>query len=85
MKGAILYLLVGSVLFWLGLRQWRLRHQESISLIELGLLKATKSEPLPLNDYDRKAQPVFAVLNLIFGTFFFLVGLLVLASVVGSL
>ena len=85
MIGAVFYLAGGALLIWTGIRQWRLRKSDAISLIEAGLLKATKSEPLPRTVYDRKTQPVFAVLNLIFGAFFLIIGILFVASEAGIL
>ena len=81
----LIYTVGGLLLLALGVRQWRLRKQETVSLIEYGLLKATKSEPVPLSDYDRKSQPVFAVLNIAFGFFFLLLGLLLIAGKAGLL
>lgn len=47
---------LGLLFSWLAFLGWRHRQQESISLLEAGILMATGEEPLPLTRFDRWLQ-----------------------------
>ncbi len=60
-------LLFGVFFCWAAISGWRYRHEESISLLEAGILKATGEEPLPLNRFDRFLQKFQLVMMSLFG------------------
>ena len=71
---------IGALLTWIGWQHWRLRHQETISVIEAAILRATGDDPLPLTKFDRSFSRVQAVLGLVLGPFFLVAGLAVLLA-----
>ena len=65
---------VGSLFSWLAVLGWRHRQEESISLLEAGILKATGADPLPLTRFDRWLQRFQLVMMSLFGPLLILVG-----------
>ena len=82
---ALALLGVGALFSWLAMLGWRCRHEESISLLEAGILKATGSEPLPLTRFDRWLQRFQLVMMSVFGPLLLLIGSYGLLSEVGML
>ena len=82
---ALALLGVGALFSWLAMLGWRYRHEESISLLEAGILKATGSEPLPLTRFDRWLQRFQLVMMSVFGPLLLLIGSYGLLSEVGML
>ena len=79
LKGCAL-LACGVLFIWFGIRSWRLRREESISLIEAAILKAGGAdESLPPNRWDTIMAYVQPVLFLIFGPLMILGGVAVLS------
>jgi hypothetical protein len=81
----ITYLLVGLFLFWVGLRSWKYRKQETISAIELAILKSTGEEPLPLTRLDWSLKYAQAILGFTLGPFFAFLGVILILSELDSL
>jgi len=79
LEGAVItasfFVVLGLFLTWTGWRHWRYRHEETISLLEAGILKATGEEPEPRTPLDRKLSIVQAVLGFVLGPFFLLIGI----------
>lgn len=57
----------GLLFCWLAYLGWRHRHDDNISLLEAGILKATGEEPLPLTRFDRWLQTFQLVMLSVFG------------------
>jgi hypothetical protein len=74
LRVTVFSLAIGAVLTWIGWRHWRYRKEETISLLEAGILKATGIEPLPRTRTDRALTYVHAILGLLLGSFFLLIG-----------
>jgi hypothetical protein len=70
-----LFFSLGTFLVWTGWRHWRYRDQDTITVLEAGILKATGVEPLPRARADRILSRIQAVLGVVLGSFFFLIGL----------
>ena len=68
------YLAMGLLLFWVGWNHWRYRKEETISLLEAGMLKATGVEPLPPKRLDWLLKYLQAILGFILGSFFAFIG-----------
>ena len=85
MTAGLIALLMGVTLTYVGWRHWSFRKQDTISVLEAGLLKAAGEDPLPRTKIDRILTYVQAVLGLILGPFFFLCGIAVLAGELGYL
>ena len=85
MTAGIIALLIGMALSYVGWRHWRHRKQETISVLEAGILKATGAEPLPRTKVDRVLTYVQAILGVILGVFFLLCGIVVIAGELGYL
>jgi hypothetical protein len=71
MEGAVIFALVllgvGTLFSWLAIVGWRHRNEESISLLEAGILKTTVAEPLPLTRFDRWLQRFQLIMMTLFG------------------
>ncbi len=78
MLGGLFYLVLGIFLIWIGWRHWRFRRQETISVLEAAILRATGEEPLPRTKFDRILEYVQAGLGFVLGPFFLLCGLAIL-------
>ena len=76
----ITYLLAGIFLFWIGLRSWKYRRQDTISAIELAILKATGEEPLPSTKFDRSLKYGQAVFGFTLGPIFAFLGVIVILN-----
>jgi len=77
---ACILLATGILFSWLAIIGCRHRREDSISLLEAGILKATGEEPLPLSWFDRLLQRFQLVMMSIFGPaliFLGVVGLLI--------
>ena len=83
MISGLTFLLIGSLLTWVGWRHWRYRKEETISVLEATIFKATGSEPLPRTNFDRLLTYAQAALGFVLGPFFFLLGFIVLAVELG--
>jgi hypothetical protein len=81
----IIGLLIGATLTHVGWRHWRYRKQQTISVLEAGLLKAANAEPLPRTKIDRFLTYLQAILGCILGPFFLLCGIAVIAGELGYL
>ena len=79
------YLFLGALLIWIGWRHWRYRNQETISILEAGILKAADEEPLPRTKVDRSLSYLQAGFGFILGPFFLLCGLAVILGELGLL
>ena len=64
----------GALFCWLALLGWRHRSEDSISLLEAGILKATGEEPLPLTRFDRWLQRFQLLMMTAFGPLMVLLG-----------
>ena len=82
---ALVLTLIGFFFCWAALKGWRHRHEESISLLEAGILKATGAEPLPLTRLDRWLQKFQLVMMTLFGPPMVFVGGYGLLSEIGAL
>jgi threonine/homoserine/homoserine lactone efflux protein len=71
---ALIALVTGVVLIWLGARHWRYRRHETVSMIEAAILKSSGDEPLPLTPFDWFLKYAQAILGFVFGLFFAGVG-----------
>ena len=71
MEGAVIFalclLLFGVFFCWAAVVGWRHRHEDKISLLEAGILKASGEEPLPLTRFDRLLQNFQLIVMTIFG------------------
>ncbi len=76
---------VGTLFSWLAILGWRHRKEESISLLEAGILKVTGAEPLPVTRFDRWLQRFQIVMVAILGPLLLLVGSYGLLSEMGML
>lgn len=85
MIAGFFFLALGSLLIFGGVRHWRYRKQETISLLEAGILKATGVEPLPRTKVDRVLTHFHAIFSFILGPFFFLCGVAAIAGELGLL
>ncbi|QCB53121.1 hypothetical protein E5675_00785 [Sphingopyxis sp. PAMC25046] len=74
------YLAIGMLLFWVGWNHWRYRKEETISLLEAGILKATGVEPLPPKRLDWLIKHLQAILGFMLGPFFAFLGIIVILS-----
>ena len=80
MQAGFIALAIGAPLTWTGWRHWRLRDQETISVLEAAILRTTGQDTLPRTRFDRVFGRVQAVLGLVLGPFFLLAGLAVLVA-----
>lgn len=71
---------LGCLLTFNGWQHWRLRKQETISLLEAAILRTTGVEPSPRTRIDRLFTWVHAGLSLIMGPVFIVVGIYGLLS-----
>jgi hypothetical protein len=69
---------LGAFLTWMGWRHWRYRNEDTITLLEAGILKAAGEEPLPRTPTDRVLSIVQAALGFVLGPFFMLVGVAII-------
>ena len=58
---------VGVLFCWLAVVGWQHRKEDSISLLEAGILKVTGVEPLPLTRFDRWFQRLQLLMMTLFG------------------
>ena len=65
---------LGAFLTWMGWRHWRYRNEDTISVLEAGILKATGEEPLPRTRTDRVLSIVQGAFGFILGPFFMFCG-----------
>jgi hypothetical protein len=65
---------IGALFCWLAVLGWRYREDDSISLLEAGVLKATGAEPLPLTRFDRWLQRFQLVMMTLFGPAMVIIG-----------
>ncbi|MEO6581725.1 MAG: hypothetical protein ABIN68_02820 [Sphingomicrobium sp.] len=75
MIGGLFFVALSIFLFWMGWRHWRYRDEDTISLLEAGILKATGEEPMPSTRTDRVLSRVQAIFGFLLGPFFIFVGL----------
>lgn len=89
MEGAVILSLVilamGAFFCCLAVLGWRHPSEDSISLLEAGILAATGEEPLPLTRFDRALQRFQLVMMTIFGPLMVLVGGFGFLSEIGAL
>lgn len=85
MIAALFFLALGTFLLGIGWRHWRYRKGETVSLIEAAILKTTGEEPLPRTRLDKFLTQAQAVLGLLFGAFFLLIGILAILNELGLL
>ena len=71
---ALVILGMGAFFCCLSVLGWRHRNENSISLLEAGILKATGKDPLPLTRSDRALQRFQLVMMTIFGPLMVLIG-----------
>jgi TRAP-type C4-dicarboxylate transport system permease small subunit len=76
----ITYLLIGALLSWVGWRHWRYRKEETVSALEVGILKVTGQEPLPRTRLDRFLTYLQATFGFVLGPFFFVLGIIVILA-----
>lgn len=82
---ALVFLGMGALFCWFAVVGWRHRNEDSISLFEAGILKATGEEPLPLTRFDRGLQRFQLVMMTIFGPLMVLIGGFGFLSEIGAL
>lgn len=75
---AILALIVGSILLWVGWNNWKYRDTDAVPWIEVKILDLTDQEPRPRAAFDKISRRIQAGLGLVLGSFFAGVGLLML-------
>ena len=80
---SIFCMTLGAFFIWMGWRHWRYRRVETISVLEAAILKTTGVEPLPKARLDRTLTYIHAVLGLVFGSVFLLVGFFLFLSEMG--
>jgi len=85
MIAGIAYIAIGLLLTWVGWRHWRYRKEETVSILEATILKATGEEPLPRTGVDRFLTRLQAVFGFVLGPFFFLIGTAVIFVELGIL
>ncbi len=89
MEGEVIFALglsfLGLFFCWAAFMGWRYRNEESISLLEAGILKATGEEPLPLTRVDRWLQKFQLVMMILFGPPMVLLGGYGIVSEIGVL
>jgi len=77
----LLFAAIGAFLMWSGIRTLRTRaYENGVSVIELAILKATGSEPLPITKWDVSFNRTAAWLSIIFGFFFLALGIFVVGA-----
>jgi len=76
---------LGALLTWMGWRHWRYRKQETISVLEAGILKVTGQDPLPRTRVDHILTHVQAILGLLLGPFFLLISIAGILVELGAL
>ena len=74
-KGLLL-IAFGFLFIWMGVKGWRARHEDRISLIEAAVLRVTGDEPLPLSRWDRAMAAAQPILMLLFAPFLIGVGVM---------
>ena len=85
MTAGLISLLIGVMLSWVGWRHWRYRKEETISVLEASILKATDENPLPRTRLDRFLTYAQAGLGLVLGPFFVLIGTVIILSEMGMI
>ena len=83
MTKLVIMMVFGAAASALGFWSLRTRAYENrISPIEYAILETTKSEPLPITKSDKAWGRTQAWLMIVFGTFFFLLGLFVVGATI---
>jgi hypothetical protein len=76
----LLALAMGILLFLAGWNHWRYRRQETVNILEGAILDATGAEPLPLTKLDWFLKYLQSILSFIFGSFFTLLGVVIILN-----
>ncbi|WP_146130847.1 hypothetical protein [Sphingopyxis lindanitolerans] len=76
----LLALAMGVLLFWVGWNHWRYRRQETINILEGVVLNFTGEEPLPPTKLDWFLKYLQALLGFVFGSFFTLLGAVIILN-----
>ncbi len=82
---ALILLAIGILFSWAAILGWRHRREQSISLLEAAILKATGEEPLPLTWLDRWLQKFQLAMMSLFGPALIVTGVYGLLSELGAL
>jgi hypothetical protein len=77
---AIVFIALGALLLHTGWRHWRMRHLETVSVLEAAVLKATKEAPLPRTGADKALTYIQAIFGFIFGPILMMLGGVLLAG-----
>ena len=76
----LIALAMGLLLLWAGWNHWRYRRLETINILEGAILHVGGEEPLPLTKLDWFLKYLQAILGFIFGSFFTLLGVIVILN-----
>ena len=78
MKTGLTALAMGLLLLWVGWNHWQYRRQETISILEKAILDVFGEQPLPRTKIDSLLKYLQAVLGFVIGSFFTLLGILII-------
>ena len=85
MTSGLMALLIGVLLTWTGWRHWRYRKEDTINVLEAGILRITGADPLPRTRFDRVSTYVQAIVGFVLGPFFLLIGVVIIVGEMGLL
>ena len=78
MIAGLVSLVIGAVALSVGWNHWRYRKQETVSMLEVAILRSTGEESLPLTKLDWFLKNLQAILGFILGPFFILAGMAII-------
>ncbi|SKB41195.1 hypothetical protein [Sphingopyxis flava] len=78
MIAGLVSLVIGAVALSVGWNHWRYRKQETISMLEVAILRSTGEESMPLTKLDWFLKNLQAILGFILGPFFILAGMAII-------
>jgi hypothetical protein len=76
----LIALAMGLLLLLVGWNHWRYRQQETINILEGTILNVSGGEPLPLTKLDWFLKYLQAILGFILGSFFTLLGVIIILN-----
>ena len=78
MIAGLVSLVIGAVALSVGWNHWRYRKQETVSMLEVAILRSTGEESMPLTKLDWFLENLQAILGFILGPFFILAGMAII-------